>query len=130
MIVRRLDDVHGTDRDVRSGGWQSLRLLLACDGMGFSFHVTHVEAGAELPMHYKNHRESVYCISGEGSIEESATGRRHEVVPGVIYALDQHDRHVLRARTPLVLACVFQPPLSGREVHDASGAYPASPPAP
>jgi len=124
MIVRRLVDLEGTDRDVRSGGWRSLRLLLAADGMGFSFHLTTVDPGAALAMHYVHHLESVYCISGFGSIEELATGIVHPIEPGVVYALDRHDRHVLRARTRLSLACVFNPPLGGREVHDAAGAYP------
>ena len=48
--------------------------------MGFSFHITTIYAGAELPMHYKNHLECVYCISGEGSIEDLATGQVHEAV--------------------------------------------------
>jgi L-ectoine synthase len=92
--------------------------------MGFSFHITTIYAGAELPMHYKNHLEAVYCISGEGSIEDLATGRVHEIRPGVLYALDQHDRHILRGRTEMVMACVFNPPVTGREVHDETGAYP------
>ncbi len=41
-----------------------------------------------------------------------------------MYALDQHDRHVLRAETEMTMACVFNPPLHGQEVHDDSGAYP------
>jgi len=126
LIVRNVKDLYGTPRDVRSGAWRSLRLLLAADGAGFSFHITAVEAGAELPMQYTNHIESVYCISGEGSVEECATGRRHEVAPGVLYVLDRNDRHVLRARSPLVLACVFQPALHGPEIHDENGSYPES----
>jgi L-ectoine synthase len=42
-----------------------------------------------------------------------------------MYALNAHDRHVLRAETDLELACVFNPPLYGTEVHDANGVYPA-----
>jgi L-ectoine synthase len=75
-------------------------------------------------MCYRNHLESVYCIAGEGDIEDTATGQRHEIRPGVIYALDQHDAHVLHARTEMTMACVFNPPLNGREVHDDTGAYP------
>lgn len=92
--------------------------------MGFSFHITTIYEGAQLRMHYQHHLEAVYCISGTGSIEDLGTGQRHGIRPGVIYALDQHDDHVLRADTELTFACVFNPPLSGREVHDASGAYP------
>ena len=95
--------------------------------MGFSFHITTIHAGAELRMHYKNHLECVYCISGAGSIEDVAGGRRHPIRAGVMYALDRYDLHILRADpgVEMVMACVFNPPLTGREVHGADGAYPA-----
>jgi L-ectoine synthase len=124
MIVRDLADANQTRRRVVSQGWESTRLLLKDDGMGFSFHITTIYSGAELPMHYQNHLESVYCVSGEGSIENRETGERHEIRPGVMYALDKNDRHILRAKTEMKMACVFNPPLNGREVHDDTGAYP------
>lgn len=94
--------------------------------MGFSFHITTIYEGAELKMHYKNHFESVYCISGEGSIEDLATGEVHEIKPGTMYALNKHDLHILRARKEMKMACCFNPPVTGQEKHDASGAYPAA----
>lgn len=124
MIVRNYRDARETERRVDSEGWNSVRLLLKGDGMGFSFHITTIYAGAELEIHYKNHFESVYCMSGEGSIEDIATGQVHSISPGVMYALDKHDRHILRGKTEMVMACVFNPPVSGAEVHDDSGAYP------
>lgn len=126
MIVRRMQDAIGTERDVRTPSWRSVRLLLADDGMGFSFHVTTIDAGRTLEMQYTHHLESVYCIEGEGTLEDLDEQTCHDLEPGVVYALDRHDRHRLCAKTPLVLACVFNPPLRGREVHDASGSYPAS----
>ncbi len=124
MIVRDLNEAVTTRRRVVTKGWESTRLLLKDDAMGFSFHITTIYAGAELPMHYQNHLESVYCISGQGSIEDLATGQVHPIRPGVMYALDKHDRHVLRGETEMVMACTFNPPLNGMEVHDATGAYP------
>jgi L-ectoine synthase len=126
LIVRRVEELRGTEREVRAPGWCSLRLLLSSDRMGFSFHITRVAAGAVLDMHYTNHLESVYCIRGEGSVEDLASGERHDIGPGVLYALDRHDHHVLRARSELELACVFDPPLHGRETHDGDGSYPAN----
>lgn len=125
MIVRDLNEARNTERHVFSEGWDSVRLLLKSDGMGFSFHITTIHAGAELPMHYKNHLESVYCIGGTGSIEDSATGEVHQIRPGVVYALDKNDRHVLRAdeEEPMVMACVFNPPVTGNEVHQEDGSY-------
>lgn len=124
MIVRNLNSANQTDRRVVSEDWESTRLLLRNDNMGFSFHITTIYAGADLQMHYQNHLESVYCISGEGEVENLADGKVYPISPGVIYVLDQHDRHRLRAKTEMKMACVFNPPLHGKEVHDSSGAYP------
>lgn len=124
MIVRNLNSANQTDRRVVSEGWESTRLLLCNDKMGFSFHITTIYAGADLEMHYQNHLESVYCISGEGEVENLADGKIYPISAGVIYILDQHDRHRLRAKTEMKMACVFNPPLHGKEVHDSSGAYP------
>lgn len=127
MIVRDLAKEILTERRVDSDGWSSVRLLLKEDGMGFSFHITTIHAGAELKMHYKNHLESVFCMEGTGSIEDLATGERHEIRPGVMYALNKNDAHILRAdaSSPMLMACVFNPPVTGKEVHGADGAYPA-----
>ncbi len=126
MIVRDVVSANATERRVVSDGWESCRLLLKDDNMGFSFHITTIYEGAELEMHYKNHFESVYCISGEGSIEDLATGEVHQIRPGVMYALDKHDKHILRATKEMKMACCFNPPVTGQEKHDASGAYPAA----
>ncbi|MUT27204.1 MULTISPECIES: ectoine synthase [Mesorhizobium] len=123
MIVRDLEEEKLTARRVESLGWESVRLLLKSDGMGFSFHITKIQPGARLKMHYRNHLEAVYCISGTGSIKHSQGNEIHLVRPGIIYALVMHDAHLLCAETEMVLACVFVPPLVGREVHDETGAY-------
>jgi len=124
MIVRSLEEVKGTERDVRTPNWVSRRLLLKSDGMGFSLHETTVFPGTETTICYANHLEAVYCIEGEGEVETLEDGKVHPIRPGVAYALNRHDRHCLRARTEMRLVCVFNPPLTGREVHDANGVYP------
>ena len=123
MIVRRLKDAEKGDRKIVSEGWDSTRLALRNDNMGFSFHITTIYRDAELHLHYQNHLESVYCVSGYGSIEDLATGEVHTIEPGTIYLLDQHDKHILRAEEEMKMACVFNPPLHGKEVHNAEGAY-------
>lgn len=127
MIVRQLNDIRNSDRAVKSDGWESVRLLLKGDGMGFSFHVTTMHAGTELRMHYQNHLEAVLVLKGTGTIEDLGTGEIHRLRPGLMYALNEHDRHVVRPETDIVTACVFNPPVTGREVHDETGAYPADP---
>jgi L-ectoine synthase len=125
MILRKLRQIRASDRNVRSDGWESARLLLKDDGMGFSFHVTTMFAGAELRMHYRSHVEAVLVLKGTGTIEDLETGETHPLGPGTVYALDKHDRHIVRPETDLLTACVFNPPVTGREVHDETGAYPA-----
>lgn len=126
MIVRDFHDLKDTDRAVSDAQWTSVRMLLADDGMGFSFHITTLQAGSEHEFEYKNHFESVYCISGKGSITDLATGETHQIRPGVMYALNEHDRHVLRSEEELVMACCFNPPVTGTEVHQADGSYAAA----
>ena len=53
-----------------------------------------------------------------------ATGEVHEIRPGTIYLLNDHDRHVLRVEEDLRVICTFNPPVTGQEVHDEDGAYP------
>ncbi|CAM5189706.1 L-ectoine synthase OS=Castellaniella defragrans OX=75697 GN=ectC PE=3 SV=1 [Castellaniella defragrans] len=125
MIVRNVKDVLGTAQEVTTDHWTSRRVLLADDGMGFSFHETVIFPGTETHIHYQNHLEAVWCVEGDGEIETVADGRRYALGPGVVYALNAHDEHWLRGgREPLRVLCVFNPPLTGCEVHDASGVYP------
>ncbi len=125
MIVRTLQEAEKTARRIVSpdGNWESTRLLLKDDKMGFSFHITTIYQGADFQMHYQNHLESVYCIAGEGEVETLADGKIQRITPGTLYILDKHDQHILRAFKEMKMACVFNPPLSGKEVHNAEGAY-------
>lgn len=125
MIIRTLADANQSNRRIVSpdGNWESTRLLLKQDQMGFSFHITTIYKGADFAMHYQNHLESVYCITGSGEIENLADGKKHPIAPGTLYILDKHDKHILRCSEEMQLACVFNPPLNGKEVHNAQGAY-------
>ena len=125
MIVRTLQDCENSERRVATETWESTRMLLKDDNMGFSFHITTIYANKETHIHYKNHLESVYCMSGNGEIETLSDGKVYQIRPGTLYILDKHDEHMLRGGTEdMKMACVFNPPLSGREVHDKDGVYP------
>jgi L-ectoine synthase len=125
MIVRNLAEANQTNRRIVSpdGNWESTRLLLKDDNMGFSFHITTIYKGADFQMHYQNHLESVYCMSGRGEVESLESGDVHPIEPGTVYILDKHDKHILRATEEMTMACVFNPPLNGKEVHNKEGAY-------
>ena len=126
MIVRTLAECEQSERRVKSetGTWESTRMLLKDDNMGFSFHITTIYANTETHIHYQNHLESVYCMSGDGEIEDLADGKIYPIKPGTLYILDKHDNHLLGGGSEdMKLACVFNPPLTGKEVHDADGVY-------
>lgn len=123
MIVRHLDEIRGSEREVETDDFISRRFILKSDGMGFSFNETIIKAGTDMFIWYANHVESVYCIEGKGEIEVVG-GETYPIEPGMLYALDGHEKHYLRAEEQLRLMCVFNPALTGREVHDENGTYP------
>lgn len=111
------------DRVVPFAAGTSNRILLESDGMGFSMTKTVIRAGTKNFQHYKHHLESCYCVSGRAILTDEKTGERHEVVPDITYALDKNDAHTFEAIEDTVLICVFNPPLSGREIHQDDGSY-------
>ena len=65
-----------------------------------------------------------FITHGEGEIEDLATGEVHQLAPGTLYLLNDHDKHKVRVRKEIRCVCVFNPPVTGREVHDENGVYP------
>jgi len=124
MRVVQLNDLNDTDRDVTSETWRSRRMVLAKEGVGFSFHDTVIYAGTTSTFHYQNHVEAVYCVQGTGTLTNEETGETHPLRDGTMYLLDGNEKHTVQADTELRMACVFNPPVTGREVHDENGVYP------
>ncbi|MEZ6125486.1 MAG: ectoine synthase [Planctomycetaceae bacterium] len=124
MIVRKLEDLHGSDRETQAETWVSRRLLLHDDRMGFSLHDTLIHAGTVTEMHYQNHLEAVYCIEGRGTLTDLSNGQEYVIEAGTVYALSGNERHVLKAEQQMRMICVFNPPLVGPETHDENGVYP------
>ena len=120
MLIRMLEDIVGSERDVAWGNGQSRRLLLARDKMGYTITDTIVDAGTSSLLEYTRHLEACYCIEGEGEVEDME-GNVYPIRPGTLYALDKNDRHILRATTTLRLICVFVPALDGSESHTLTG---------
>src|SRR5690606_39323951 len=82
MIVRTLKDCEASERKVVTETWDSTRMILKEDRMGFSFNITTIYAGTETHIHYQNHLASVYCMSGNGEIETIADGKACESEAG------------------------------------------------
>lgn len=105
------------------GGFVSNRILLAEDNMGYTMTKTIIKPNGPQYWHYKNHLESCYCVSGKGTLTNKATGEKFEIAPDTTYVLDKHDAHEFEAHETVVLICVFNPPLTGQEVHGDDGSY-------
>lgn len=129
MIVRTTEEITGTERDVSDGGWRSKRIVLAGDGVGFSFHETTINTGSVCEFHYQHHVEAVWVVEGTGTLTNLETGERHSLSTGTMYLLDGHERHRVTCDEQLRMFCVFNPPVTGHEVHDETGAYPPPQPA-
>ena len=124
MIVRSIADLEGTDRETTAETFIARRLLLARDGLGYSFHDTTLYAGTTTEMHYKHHQETVYCVEGKATLTDRRNGDTYELRPGSMYVLNQHEPHTLAVEETVRMICVFTPALVGQEVHDEEGAYP------
>lgn len=123
MIVRTIQEIENTDRDVQFKEGKSLRLILEKDNMGFSFHKTLIRKGTIGHWHYKNHLESCFCVSGHGVLRNLTTLESFNIVPDTIYLLDQNDDHTFEAITDVILLSVFNPPCKGNETHREDGSY-------
>lgn len=124
MIVRSFDELTDTDRHVKTPNWQSKRIVLAKEGVGFSLHETVLDPGTVNDFWYANHIEAVVCVEGEGELLDKETGQTYQITAGTMYLLDKHERHQLRPTTSMRMICVFNPPVTGQEVHDENGVYP------
>jgi L-ectoine synthase len=125
MKIIKIENLPAQGRkvDCPNGGFTSLRALLASDGMGFSLHKTIIPKGPPQHWHYKHHLEACYCIAGKGVLTNLDTGERFMISPDTVYVLDHHDDHTFEALTDTVLISVFNPPVTGNEVHNEDGSY-------
>ncbi|SFM62745.1 ectoine synthase [Pseudonocardia ammonioxydans] len=126
MIVRTLDEITGTERDVEPENkqWRSKRIVLGNDKVGFSVHETVLQPGTINDFWYANHIEAVFITEGEGELYDKDNDVTYQLKPGSIYVLNGNEKHQLRPETLMKTVCVFNPPVTGREVHDENGVYP------
>ncbi len=121
MIVRNIDEILNSKREVPWGNGQSRRFLIESDNMGYSLTDTIINAGTTSLLEYKNHLETCYCIEGEGEVKTYNEGKTYPITVGTMYALDKNDKHYLTAHSTMRLICVFTPALQGHESHDLTG---------
>jgi len=125
MKVKQIKDLIGTDSEVPfdNGNNVSIRPVLAKDGLGFSVHKTIIPKGGPYHWHYTHHLEACYCIQGKGVLKDLKTKVEYNITPDTIYLLDNHDDHTFEALEDVVLISIFNPPVTGKEIHREDGSY-------
>ena len=66
-------------------------------------------------------------IEGCGRLIDEDTDTEYELKPGTMYLLNGHEHHRVLPTTDMRALCVFNPPVTGGEVHDERGSYPLVP---
>ena len=132
MFVKTIEDVRqvGMELTVAGGAAVSARYLTAADHLGFSFSAVRLQAGAEANLWYKHHWEANLVLEGMLEVTDAATSDVHQIGPGGLYVVGPTDRHHVKALTDVHAISVFNPPLTGEEVHDEEGSYPPTGPIP
>ena len=97
MIIRTHEDAKNDA--VEDDKWISRRYTLRADGMGHSMHETYIKPGQHLHMWYKNHKETVLCVDGEGQIEDLTEGGTWELSPACCMPWTSTSSIFSRART-------------------------------
>ncbi len=124
MIVRDVKNLVAPATVVQGDTWESRRVFVRSDGLGFSVHSTTIRKETVTTIHYRNHVEAVLVISGHGWLRIDDSEQPIELCPGVAYAVGPGDAHTIIADTEICAVCVFNPALVGSEVHDGTGSYP------
>ena len=78
MIVRTLASILETPAHVTGDSFESRRILLAADNLGYSLHDTICKAGSAQHLEYKNHVETNYVIEGHVFTPALTGKERHD----------------------------------------------------
>ena len=126
MFVKTIEDVRkaGMQHTVADGAAVLTHYLTVEDNLGFSFVAVRLKAGREADLWYKHHWEANLVLAGTLEVTDYATGEVHNIGPGDMYLVGPKDRHHVKALTDVHAVSVFDPPLTGKEVHDEDGSYP------
>ncbi|MGL4174707.1 MAG: ectoine synthase [Dermatophilaceae bacterium] len=95
--------------------YESLRMLLAQDGVGVSFTDVVLAPSIEDTYGYQDRTEVAYCISGSATLADLDSGMRHEIRAGVLWVASPGSRFTFSATEPTRLVCGFSPTLEGHE---------------
>ncbi len=119
-IVRNLEDLYHTERDVFWGNGRSRRLLIRQDGLGFALCITMGNSDTDSLIRYENHFESCYYISGTGEYKWECGNHpiKTGYDQGTVFIMNKHDTHHMRVADETVCLSIFSPPIEGNERHN------------
>lgn len=119
VVVRSVDEIIGSDRDVFWGNGYSRRLLVRKDGFGFALCVTQGNPDTSSPLQYRNHVESCYYVAGTG--EYVWEGGRHPIDTNggvsTVFVMNEHDAHHMVVKEESTCLSIFSPAIEGHESH-------------
>ena len=115
MLVKRKQDLIGTDRHVKTHAYETVRFLLAPDRAGLTMTDITLEPGIEEMYGYEDHIEVAYCLEGHAILTDLTNGSVHEIVPGTFWAATNHEKFRFVASVKTRLICTFTSPFAGSE---------------
>ena len=130
MLVRHIDDLAGTDREIAltEGGklLRSVGVLTLDDGCGFSLSDVRVTGGWSCDLHHAAHVGITLVVAGLLEVKDLTRGASWRLGAGMLYVAGPKDRHRVTTAGDAHLVCLFNPALTGREAPDADGAFAAT----
>ncbi|CAH1799958.1 unnamed protein product [Owenia fusiformis] len=123
FIVRRLDDIVGTPKNVFWQRGYSRRLFVKADGFNIGITNTTLFPNFRSPLYYPNHVEAVLMFKGSGKYiwngGEESQEFDEEKHDGTMILIDRHEQHDVELYDKGAEAiCYFFPALLGHETHD------------
>jgi L-ectoine synthase len=115
-------DLLGGPRHIKHTTYETCRFLLDADEVGVTVTDIVMEPHVDEIYGYDDHVEIAYCIGGDATLTDIATGFSHDIRPGVMWVTAKGDRFRFVARVPTRLICVFTPAFSGAETGFAKDA--------
>ena len=115
LLVKRKSELLDSPRHVHTHAYESVRMLLAEDGLDVTVTDITLAPGVEETYGSDDHLEIAYCLAGQAKLTDLESGVVHEVAPGTLWCAPRGSRFHFVASEPVRLVCVFRPAFEGQE---------------
>lgn len=119
LLMKSLDEVTDSDRNVPFEDGLSRRFLAAPDGYNISVHNTFCSSSFSKHLQYLNNKELVYVIKGQGEYVWQNGQCRHdfdsEKHHGTMFLVGNNAHKMTIGARDTIAICLFYPPLMGNE---------------